>query len=263
MFDSLKEGGLVCATGVEGSVTVDHLLVHEDVVMLAGGIGITLPVALIRGLAVRHGQGLQVPRVSLLVCSPTITSIPFVAELLRLDLCSDWFSVRFHITQENIGSQSAQFHSGRPCLQDLTALGVPGAVVVCGGHGFALAQQAAAAKVYGEPVYLVEAFSTAEPVSADQGVPATQAIGRLRIENLGVEFGLRPGRTLLDELEHNGVGIRSQCRVGICGSCRVTIASGSCRRVADFALSPSERNDGIALACCTYPDGGDVVLELH
>ncbi len=259
LFQQVQPGSTLSGGAIDGDITASRLLHHGQVVMLANGIGATLPIALIRSMAGLREQGRPTPRVSLLLCNPTLASIPFLAELLRLDLANDWFNVRFHITREPIDRFNGHFYAGRPCAQDLRALGMPGAVVICGGHEFALGQQALAAQVYREPEILVEAFSapTRSVVEAGEG----RAL--LCIGDQGIELPVDRGSTLLDELERHGVPMRSQCRSGICGSCRVKVVEGKCRREADFTLSSAERAEGFALACCTYADDDRVAILLQ
>jgi ferredoxin len=64
-----------------------------------------------------------------------------------------------------------------------------------------------------------------------------------------------PSKSILEHLEINNIPIRSQCRSGICGSCRLKIISGKYKRETDFYLDEDDTASGYALACCTYPTG--------
>lgn len=85
LFHQVQPGSTLSGGAIDGDITASRLLHHGQVVMLANGIGATLPMALIRSMAGLREQGRPTPRVSLLLCNPTLASIPFLAELLRLD----------------------------------------------------------------------------------------------------------------------------------------------------------------------------------
>ena len=68
---TLQAGSTTAMQFVAGDISLESVLGCRQVGMLAGGIGITLPIALLRGLAERARRGLAVPDVSLLLCVPT------------------------------------------------------------------------------------------------------------------------------------------------------------------------------------------------
>ncbi|MRV75135.1 2Fe-2S iron-sulfur cluster binding domain-containing protein [Duganella sp. FT92W] len=262
---SLQEGAAVTLLYTGGEITVDAVLVHSQVLMWAGGIGVTLPIALLRELAERAKQGLPVPGVTLYLCCPRVQDVPFLHELLELDLTSAWFDMQVFITRQPIDSGWSHFHAGRPSDDMLRALPEPGAVLLCGGHQFAAETRSRVRDLYPHAELLIESFSAPQapvPEPAPAAAPSTAA--RAMIAIAGREDGLPadPARSLLENLEQHGVPIRSQCRSGICGSCRVRILSGDCRREADFCLDDKDVSNGYALACCTYPTAGELAIAL-
>src|SRR5690606_26111109 len=128
MHATLREGMTVPLQYVAGDISVDSILGYQRIAMIAGGIGITLPIALLRELAQRARSGLPVPDVQLLLSIPRVSDIPFLHELLELDLTTAWFSLNVFVTRENIRS-SAQFKVGRPSSEALQHLQDPQAVV--------------------------------------------------------------------------------------------------------------------------------------
>lgn len=261
LYSNVSCGSLLCVSQVGGNITSDSIIAYRHVLMLAGGIGITLPVALIRSLVELEKKDKTIPRVTLLVSSPTIASIPFLAELLALAFRSDWFNVRFFITREAVKTHSQHFTGGR--LDKLSLLdSVPvNAAVICGSHGFSVAQQVLVKELnHNIPCY-IEAFSSLEPSEPTaEHSPLTTVCARSNQNDY--RFQVSTGKTLLDALEANQVPIRSQCRSGICGSCRIKVISGACKRAPDFSLSTAERESGYALACCTYAEGGELSIEV-
>ncbi|GAA6139728.1 hybrid-cluster NAD(P)-dependent oxidoreductase [Arenicella sp. 4NH20-0111] len=59
----------------------------------------------------------------------------------------------------------------------------------------------------------------------------------------------RSDQSLLDFVERHGVNIQSQCRAGVCGSCKVRLLEGSV-----LCLSSGEKkNSEVILTCCSVP----------
>lgn len=241
--------------GVGGNVTINNLRESKHIVMLASGIGVTLPLALIFGFQFLA----QPPKVVLVLSVRSLASVPYLARLLQLHMALDWFTLRIHLTKSEALKQNDCFKAGRPGVGDLKTLGVPSAVVICGGHSFSLAQQAIAQSLYEGAALFIEAFSgeAIAPPPSDGAV-----ITQLSLPRLGLTMDISRERSLLDELERNGMAIRSQCRSGICGSCKVKVNEGEVRRGAEFALSASERQQGYALACCTYASGDVLSIDI-
>ena len=71
------------------------------------------------------------------------------------------------------------------------------------------------------------------------------------------------GETILEALHRYGLTLDAPCRGGGCGVCRVRVVSGSVQHGPHTrrALSDSDREDGIALACRATPDAGNVVFQ--
>jgi ferredoxin-NADP reductase len=66
--------------------------------------------------------------------------------------------------------------------------------------------------------------------------------------------------TLLEHLTNNGIKIKSSCRAGVCGACKVTLQDGEVVQMSTSALSEEERAAGVVLACCCTPITDVVVL---
>lgn len=266
LHDSLEQGSLLSIKGTGGRVMVDAMLHHRQIVMLAGGIGLTLPIALLRELARLARTKNSAPEVTLCLCNPTLAGIPFLHELLELDLCNDWFKLQIFVTRDHFHKRSSHFVSGRPTAEDLRAYGQPDAVVICGSHGFASGMREAAARAFVAAEFYVEAFSPPVINAQGQGLIASgdgKTGTGLSLSIMGRRFAADPGKSVLEHFDAHAILIRSQCRSGICGSCRIKILSGECRHEPDFVLTDVQRADGHALACCTYPKTGEIVLALY
>ncbi len=266
---SLEQGAAVTLLYTGGDITVDAVLAHRQVLMWAGGIGVTLPIALLRELAQLATEGWPVPRVTLYLCCPRVQDVPFLHELLEMDLTCAWFDMQVFITRQPIDSASRHFRAGRPSDDMLRALPTPGAVLLCGGHQFAAETRSRVRELYPHAELLIESFSAPKaeapaPAPAGGQAAAAESPARAVIAIAGQEARVAadPALSLLENLERNNVPIRSQCRSGICGSCRVRIVSGDCRRDADFCLDDKDVGNGYALACCTYPTSGELTVAI-
>lgn len=257
---NLKEGANVTLLYTGGDITVDAVLAHREVLMWAGGIGVTLPIALLRELAQRAGHGEHVPHVTLYLCCTRITDVPFLHELLELDLTCAWFDMQVFITRQAIDAHSRHFHAGRPSDAMLRALPAPDAVLLCGGHQFAAETRGQVRTLFPQAALLIESFSA--PSSRPVAESAPRELASIAVTGREGSLPADPGKSLLENLEQHGVPVRSQCRSGICGSCRLRIVSGDCRRDADFCLDDNDVRQGYALACCTYPTQGQLTIAL-
>lgn len=102
-----------------------------------------------------------------------------------------------------------------------------------------------------KPARLYGAGEVAESLEA---VAAAQESVTLSWE--GERFSGNNQQVLLEQLEMQGYRIPYSCRAGVCGSCRVRLASGQVRALKKGAL----REDGTLLSCSCVPDGDLVLL---
>lgn len=267
LHDHVTAGTLLSVAYAAGNITAQAIAGYQHVFMLAGGIGLTLPMALVRELRSAEQAGRQVPQVTLYVCTAQITGVPFLHELLELDLTCSWFSLRLFVTQTAIHEASHHFRQGRPTDEMLGRPVAPDAIVICGSHAFAAQNREKMTQLFPDAEVLIESFSApARPQSGpDTTAGAAAAVHAPTLSVLGGAENLAaaPAQSLLDILDANKIPIRSQCRSGICGSCQVTVVSGACRREVDFCLNEKDVSQGLALACCTYPVAGPVVIALR
>lgn len=60
---------------------------------------------------------------------------------------------------------------------------------------------------------------------------------------------LLAGQTVLDAAEANGIDIENSCRLGQCGLCKIMLLSGTVSMACEDALSDSDKQNGLILAC--------------
>lgn len=93
----------------------------------------------------------------------------------------------------------------------------------------------------------------------------TESAARIVVLGADVAFDCRPDETVLAALHRHGHAVRSGCRRGGCGICKLHIVEGTVgytHVVASSVLTDDERADGVCLTCRAVPEG-EVVLELR
>lgn len=71
---------------------------------------------------------------------------------------------------------------------------------------------------------------------------------------------LLSGRTVLEAAEDAGVNIEYSCRVGSCGACKVKLLSGAVSMEVEDGLDPGDKANGLILAC-QATSLGDVSID--
>lgn len=67
--------------------------------------------------------------------------------------------------------------------------------------------------------------------------------------------------TILEAAEQAGVALPFECRSGICGQCKVKCSAGRVRMVSRDAISKSEESKGYILACQSHPIDDAITIE--
>jgi ferredoxin len=65
---------------------------------------------------------------------------------------------------------------------------------------------------------------------------------------------------LLDFAESKGIQMENNCRIGVCGSCKVKLLSGKVIMETEDALDEADQNQNIILPCVASPET-DVVID--
>lgn len=76
----------------------------------------------------------------------------------------------------------------------------------------------------------------------------------------GASFLLEETETVLAGLERHGVSLPASCRAGVCQSCMMKLLEGSVPDAAQRGLQPTQRAQGLFLACSCVPEG-DIAIE--
>jgi ferredoxin len=65
---------------------------------------------------------------------------------------------------------------------------------------------------------------------------------------------------LLDFAEENGIQMESGCRMGVCGSCKVKLLSGTVAMEMEDGLEDADKANRMILPCVAVPES-DLVIE--
>jgi len=257
----------------------------QRVVLIAGGVGITPMMSIVRSLTDRCWPG----EIYLLFANRTRRDVIFERELAHLrerhpnlhvlltlsqePEDSGWEGKRGHLTRELIEGFVPDLRRGPVLLcgpdpmmaamrAALVELGVPDAEIhqeaflsPAAAASEATAVAAEAASVAGERGGAAAAVATAvEPGEAGSGE------GNIRFQRAGKTAELSAGLTVLDAAEEAGVDIPYECRSGICGQCKTRLISGRVAMDVQDALTPADKAKGLILACQARA-AGDVTVD--
>jgi glycine betaine catabolism B len=258
-----REGALVKVSAPAGKfVFAGHEA--ERVVLLAGGVGITPMMAVVRSLTDRGWTG----EIHLLFSVKTRRDIVFADELAYLE--RRFPNLRVTITLSDDADPAwagARGHITR-ALIDRTVPGLRrGPVLLCGPAPMMVAMRALVvgmgvpdAEILEEAFVSPPAPSEGTAAPADAPVVLDGAPRSVRFMRTGKLAELPGGATLLECAEDAGVAIPFECRSGICGQCKTRVLSGRVAMEVTDALTASDQTKGLVLACQARAVG-DLVVD--
>lgn len=252
--DLLKVGDLIEAGGPVGRFTFTGTEA-DSIVLIAGGVGITPMMSIIRYLTERSWAG----DIFFIYSCRTLADFIFADEVAALERRNpklrvavtisqaegtDWKGARGRITKEWLtqmvpGLASRRIHlCGPPPMMNsikviLTELGVPSDQVKTELFGATKPSPAVAG-------------TTAKPTA-----PATGPLVTFSKNNKSAKIHV--DQTILELSEELAIGIEFSCRVGTCGVCKVRMTSGEVEMAVQDALEPDDKTNGIILACQAKP----------
>lgn len=233
LHESLHEGDRVSVRGPRNRFP---LVRAQRYVFVAGGIGITPVIAMIRALEEAGHQDW-----SLTYGGRTRTSMAFVDEL------------------EGLGDRVTVVPQDVAGIIDLEqALGTPsiGTAVYCCGPEALLTAVERACRSWPPGALHVERFA---PIEVDES-------GDHEFEVVAVRSGLTVtvpvGESILQVLEDQGVSVPTSCGEGVCGTCETRVIEGEVDH-RDAVLSEDEqRANTVMMVCCSRARGDRLVLDV-
>lgn len=252
LHDMLMAGHAVTVSAPAGRFTFDHDSA-EAVLMIAGGVGITPIMAILRELTDQSWPG----KIDLIFSVRSEADVIFADEL-RL-LSSRHPNLKVHITITRDAPPDWSGPRGRITAELLKML-VPDVATrpafVCGPDAMAAGVREVLIGL-GVPTNRItlESFTPAAATPAEDNspdIPDGTAAATVTFARSDLSAPIPSRKTVLDVAESVGVPIDYQCRSGICGTCRCKLLSGRVTMPVREALTDADEADGYILACQAY-----------
>jgi len=252
LHDTWKEGQLVQVSAPAGKF---FFAGHEAdrVVLIAGGIGITPMMSVVRSLTDRGWAG----DMYLVFSVRTKQDIVFAHELEDLQARHANLHVLVTLTNETDAAWTgARGQITKQLLADFIPKLEHGPVMLCGPDPMMTAMRSLLVSI-GIPDNEIhqEAFISTPPVEmtpelrdADEALP-DGVVPSLSFQKSGINAEQPAEQSILEVAEEAGVSIPFECRSGICGQCKTRLISGKVRMEVQDALTQHDRAKGLILAC--------------
>jgi len=236
IHDGLAAGDTLRVRGPKTLFRLDETA--DDVILVAGGIGIT-PILAMADRLKALGR-----RYELHYAGRSLTTMAFV-ERLRRD-----HGARLHLHDKSAG--------GRMNLAEVVAGGRAGRQVYACGPERLLDALEDLARDWPEGTLRIEHFSAAASLLD----PAREHGFDLVLSDSDLTVHVPADKTVLDALQSVGIDVACDCREGLCGSCEVEVLSGEVDH-RDKVLSAAERRQNVKMmACCSRARGDGLTLAL-
>lgn len=219
---------------------------HEEAashLLLAGGIGITPMMAMIRRLQ-RVGGNFK-----LYYCTRTMERTAFRRELAQIE------AGKVVIHHDN-GDPS----QGLDLQAVLRSQPAGTHVYCCGPGGFIKAVQAGAEHWPRETVHYERFTTNGVAPSAVKGDVAGDGSFQVELKKSNRTFDIPADKSIVEVLRENGIDVPTSCEAGLCGTCRTSYVGGIPDH-RDFILSEEERRS-VVLVCCSRAQTDKLVLDL-
>jgi ferredoxin-NADP reductase/uncharacterized protein YcbX len=247
LHDRLTAGSRLAVSGPMGRFIFDGER-SDEIVLIAGGVGVTPLMSKIRYLVGRKWAG----RIDLIYSVKTPRDIIFGKELVVLQ--RSFPALKVHVTVTG-GDHVWTGARGR-LSADFIRVAVPDiagrTVHVCGPTAMAASVQHILHQLGVEPSRIeVESFGGGKTDHA----PGEVVDCEVTFDRSRLSVTVSSRMTLLEAALGAGVALDHGCRAGVCGRCKVRLMSGDVTTECDFALTPEQKANGMVLSCQAHPRG--------
>jgi glycine betaine catabolism B len=243
MHDKVKEGDRIKVSAPAGKF---HFSGHEAerVVLVAGGVGITPMMSVIRSLTDRCWSG----EMYLLFAVRDKRDVIFESELQQLQQ-------RFPNLHVELVVQAERGFITREIVDGFVPKLQRGPLMLCGPGPMMKAMRELFvgmgipdAEVHEEAFVSTPPMPEGAPEPAEE-LPVDGASPNVEFRKSGKTTEVPSSLTVLEAAEECGVAIPFECRSGICGQCKTKLVSGKVVMEVQDALTSSDRAGGVILAC--------------
>lgn len=213
----------------------------DEYVFIAGGIGITPIMSMIRACESRHRNW------RLYYCARNRQRTAFYEELRSLAPERDDPRLHFHFDDE----QDGRYFDAATVLAGTAPTAH---IYTCGPEPLMRAVEAATATHPQDRVHFEWFTAVAVDTAGDR--PFT-----IKLASSGATYEVPPGRSILDVLEDHDLGVPYSCREGLCATCRTSVIAGIPDH-RDSVLTAAERASNREMMICVSRAQSEV-LELE
>jgi glycine betaine catabolism B len=261
LHDVLVEGALVKVSAPAGR----FVFTGEDsdaVVLVAGGVGITPLMAILRFLTDRRWKG----HIYFIFAARTRGDVIFFEELRRLQGMFE----NAHVTVTLSGEDDPTWTGARGRISSkLLSEAVPRLtelpIYLCGPDGMMQGVRALLAELHvPEPHVKTEVFVSPGATSGPRAPRMLEVFaGAATVEfRRSMQIIEMPGeQSLLEAAEDAGIEIPFECRSGICGQCKTRLLEGRVSMEVQDALNTADRSHGVILACQAHAASASLVVD--
>ncbi len=272
LHEMLGEGSVLDVSAPAGRFFFDGEG-HDRVVLLAGGVGITPVMSMLRALTDRCWPG----RIDLVFSVKTAADVIFGEELAYLVRRFPNLHVCVTLTREP--KESAWTGERGAIDRALLTRAIPSMaaapIFLCGPEPMMAAMRALLTEMSVPPSNVhVETFvspprapAREESATESRRAEAEESPARdagamvsVRFAKSDVSADLADGQTILEAAEEVGVDLPFDCRSGICGQCKTQLLEGRVVMPVEDALTADDRKRRLVLACQARAVG-DVVVD--
>lgn len=260
LIDQLRPGDKVVSSGPQGNFYYQPLLHGTNLVFIAGGIGITPFVSMVREFSFQK----EVLDICLIYACRTMDDAVFHEELKNLSQCEPGFSYLLVISEPD-----ASYHgyTGFVDAQLIQRLGINPQVstfFISGPaemHDFCVSEL----KKLGVSRRRIKQNISGgwRDISVHPDWPREftgDELFELRLSS-GPKVLARAKEPIISALERAGIGVKSACRSGECSMCRVRLLAGRVFQPSEALLRESDAANGYIHCCSAYPLS-DLLIDL-
>jgi ring-1,2-phenylacetyl-CoA epoxidase subunit PaaE len=257
MLTKMKPGDILSALAPAGRFTISNFEHEKDIVLFAGGSGITPIFSQIKYVLNRPGKS----RLTLIYSNQDVKSILFKEELTELEAKS---AGRFKIIHL-LSSEANRLNPDK--VEQLTRKIVHGNLqsaefYLCGPFSymrmirFDLVFMGVLPRQIRRENFVIETVSV------------THTVINFPPRNIKIKFGnelhdlvVGENQSILQAALQNGISLPYSCRSGVCSTCAAKCVAGKIELIKNDVLTDADIVDGWILTCTGHPVSDDVVIE--